>query len=196
MCSSIGRTLLQYCPTENAKCLNIKLQKNLPSVHTAAPEKKFRFVPSLSVLHVSDQSGPAATPPPSHRKSSNIYIFNPIKNVKRKDQSALRHAAKYQQSSSVVCHCDLHGSEVLILLQAPFTTSWNGRNKEKASKQFKQSVITNHTFICDSEIISATEPQTTGLSSGPVGYQTQPSTEATLHTTTMDHKGAWTWGPP
>lgn len=67
-----------------------KTAKNLPSVHTA-PEKKFRFVPSLSVLHVSDQSGPAATPPPSHRKSSNIYIFNPIKNVKRKDQSALRH---------------------------------------------------------------------------------------------------------
>lgn len=40
---------------------------------------------------------------------------------------------------------------------------------------FKQPVLTNHTFIRDSEIILEQEPQTSGLSSGPVGYQTQPS---------------------
>lgn len=69
---------------------------------------------------------------PSHRKSSNIYIFNPIKNVKKEknnNQSALRHAAKYQQSSSVLRCCDLHRSEVLVLFQAPFSASWKSRNK-------------------------------------------------------------------
>lgn len=116
----------------------IKLQKNLLSVHPAPEKKKGSnlFIPLF--LHVSDKEWSCSNPsPPSHRKSSNIYIFNPIKNVKKKEkkkennQSALRHAAKYQQSSSVLHCCDLHRSEVLVLFQAPFSASWKSGNKRR-----------------------------------------------------------------
>lgn len=82
---------------------------------------------------------------PSHRKSSNIYIFNPLKNVKKKKnhQSALCHAAKYQQSSSVLRCCDLHRSEVLVLFQAPFSASWTSGNKRESGSCVAQRPTTS-----------------------------------------------------
>lgn len=67
----------------------IKLQK-LPSVHTAQKKK----VSPMSISSLCLRHKLAALPPSSLplRKSSNFYIFNPIKNVKNK-KSAQCHAA-------------------------------------------------------------------------------------------------------
>lgn len=85
--SSIESALLQYCPAANAKCFKYyKTAKNLPSVHTAQEKKKeLSNLPDPRQYSVS-QTRVAPFPPSSLplRKSSNIYIFNPIKNVKKK----------------------------------------------------------------------------------------------------------------
>lgn len=50
-CSSIGRTLLQYCPTENAKCLNIiKLQKISPQCIQLQKKSSDLFHPNQSSM--------------------------------------------------------------------------------------------------------------------------------------------------
>lgn len=60
-----------------------KTAKNLPSVHTAQKEKKQKGY-QRSPIPISPPCLRHEKPQPPLRKTLNIYIFNPIKNVKKK----------------------------------------------------------------------------------------------------------------
>ena len=73
-----------------------------------------------------------------------IFTFlNPIKNVRKQKRSALCHTARHQQSSSILCCCDLHCSKILIVLQTAFAASCAGNMEMK--KNFKKKKKKEHT---------------------------------------------------
>lgn len=81
---------VHYCNTVPLKMQNalntIKLQKISHQCIQLKEKKKkvIKFALFLSVLHVSDMRFSTPTPSFPLTKSSNIYIFNPIKNVRKK----------------------------------------------------------------------------------------------------------------
>lgn len=126
--SSIDSALLQYCPAANAKCFKYyKTAKNLPSVHSAQEKKNYQICSIPSELHVPDMS---ATPIPPRslplRKSSNIYIFNPIKNVKQQKKrvhcaTQLNISKAHPFCAAVTCIVPKSSSSSRLRLRLPGT---------------------------------------------------------------------------
>lgn len=74
-----------------------KMAKYLASVHTAQKKNNKRLSKKPDP-HQFSMSQTRVVPNPPLRKSLNIYIFNPIKNVTNKKKTGLSHfchAAKY-----------------------------------------------------------------------------------------------------
>lgn len=149
---------MHYCntvPLQMQNALNtIKLQKRKkrpPSVHTAQEKRKkemsYQIVPSPLEYSMSQTwVVPVLARSLPLRKSSNIYIFNPIKNEKERKkriECTLPHSKHYQQSSSVLCSCDLHPSKIFIFLQAAFAASYYRKENEQSQNGNTKSVAYN-----------------------------------------------------
>lgn len=101
----------------------IKLQKSPISAYSSRKKqnkKSIKFAQSRLVLHVSDMGVPAPAPVPSLRKCSNIYIFNPIKNVKMTNRSTRLNVGKaHLFCAAVTCIVPKSSSSSRLRLRLP-----------------------------------------------------------------------------